>query len=81
MHQEMKDYSKGFNYKDLNLSEIAEETFKSCGKNLVFSKFGQFYDRTSCKGKDNLIVFKIQDTLNPVFHPNRPYYVKLSLIS
>ena len=60
-----------------NLSKTAKYVFKECGKNRETPIFNiQYID--PCELENNLQMFKVKDTLYPVFHPDRPYFVNLA---
>ena len=86
MHSEMEKYSdqiyeEGNNSIYMkNLSENAKEIFKNCGNNQKFSE-QKYYERDPCKGANDSVVFKIKDTLYPLFHPERQYFINLPFLA
>ena len=79
MSQQLKDYSDLIFQKDYNpsfvesLSERTKEIFKKCGMNRIIT--WDYYDQLPCVLKDDSLVFHVKQTLYPVFHPERFYFV------
>lgn len=71
-------YQQGYNSSFMeNLSENARKIFKYCGANDVVIN----YDPRPCNLGYYSSLFKIRDTLYPLFHPERPYFVNLAYIT
>ena len=84
MSQQLKGYSdlifqEKYNPTFVNsLSEKAKEIFKKCGLNRKIT--WEYYDQLPCILNDDSKVFHVKQTLYPVFHPERPYYVNLAYL-
>lgn len=85
MHEELRSYrdllkQEGNDSTVLeNLSENAKETFTICVKRHFYNSFSK--EQYPCGIMKNVTLFNIRDTLYPMFHPDRPYFVNLAFLN